>query len=176
MKWERISAIVLVVLILVLVMRVVYFRSEKADILRVFIDVSEPYYPVYFGSPNGELLEPELRRGIGSIEGVLTDLLVGPSMSQLVGIIPPETTILGYRRTGNIVYVNFSHHLISNHPGGSTGEIMTVYGIVNSLVALPGVEEFQFLVENQPVPTLAGHLDLRGTLRKDYAILGISLL
>lgn len=176
MKWESVLAALVVALILLLVVRVVYFSVEDADILQVFIDVQRPFYPVYFSSPEGDLLEPEFHQGIGTIEDVLEDLLAGPTLPHLVGVIPAETAILGYRKTGDTVYVNFSNSLISNHPGGSTGEIMTVYGIVNSLTDLPGVENVQILVENQPILTLVGHLDLRRPLRKDYAILGTSVL
>ncbi|NMB00681.1 MAG: GerMN domain-containing protein [Firmicutes bacterium] len=176
MKWEHILAALVVVLMLLLVIRIAYFAGEDADILPVLIDVQEPFYPVYYGSPEGDLLEPEFHHGIASIDQVLADLLAGPRLNHLIGIIPPETKVLGYHKTGGTLYVNFSHHLATNHPGGSMGEIMTVYGIVNSLTEISGVEKVQILLENQMVFTLAGHLDLTEPLHKDYAILGTSAL
>lgn len=176
MKLEHFLAVVLAGLILLLVARSMYFPSQKRDILPVLIDIEQPFYAVYFSSPQGDLLEPEFHQGIASIEQVLTDLLAGPRLSYFVNVIPTGTEVLGYSRAGSTLYVNFSHHLISNHPGGSRGEILTVYAIVNSLTDLPGVDQVQILVENQTVPTLAGHLDLSRALHKDYAILGTSVL
>lgn len=97
-------------------------------------------------------------------------------MEHLAGVIPADTVVLGYRLSGETLYVSFSHHLVTNHPGGSTGEILTVYAIVNSLTGIDGVERVQILVENQVVDTLAGHLNLQRALRKDYSALGSQVL
>ena len=91
-------------------------------------------------------------------------------------MLPVDTAVLGYRQAGGTLYINFSHHLVSNHPGGSTGEILTVYGIVNSLTDIAGVERVQILVENQIIETLAGHLNLQRALVKDHSALGSSVL
>lgn len=51
-----------------------------------------------------------------------------------------------------------------------------MYGIVNSLTDIAGVERVQILVENQIIETLAGHLNLQRALVKDHSALGSSVL
>lgn len=177
MKVERALAVVLMALLLLLAGRALFdWFSLEEEILPVVIDGSQPFYAVYFASLQGELLEPELRQGVATVEQIWADLAAGPRFKHLVGVIPPETRLLGHRRSGDTLYLNFSAQLVSNHPRGSTAEIMTVYGIVNSMTEIPGINKVQILVENQLVDTLAGHLNLRRALPRDYEVLGGSLL
>ncbi|NLJ80099.1 MAG: GerMN domain-containing protein [Firmicutes bacterium] len=134
------------------------------------------FYPVYFASHSGESLIPEFRKGQGSIDRLLGDLKDGPRLKGFVPILPPEVEILGYEQRGDLLLVDFSQELISNHPGGSRGELMTVYGIVNTLVGVSGVERVQILVEGQSVNTLVGHLNLSKPFKKDYTLLGSSFI
>jgi len=62
---------------------------------------------------------------------------------------------------------DFSKELVERHWGGTAGELMTVYGIVNTLGELPGVKQVRITVEGRPLETLAGHLDLREPLAPD---------
>ncbi|HBG02409.1 MAG TPA: hypothetical protein DDW87_12685 [Firmicutes bacterium] len=175
MRLRRSVAIVIAVLILVLLVRGVFHVVwDKGETLLVSVDVTQPFYPVYFGSADGAGLIPEFRQGEGTIEERIASLLEGPRLPGLVGVIPRDVRLLGYSQQNGILSLSFSHHLMTNHPGGSTGEILTVYGIVNTLVGARGVEKVQILVENRPIITLAGHLDLRGPLSKDYELLGSS--
>lgn len=177
MKLERALAVVLVALLLVLVGRALFdWFSPQEEILPVVIDLNQPFYAVYFATSQGEVLEPELRQGVPSVEQIWADLAAGPRLEHLVGVIPPETRLLGYNLRGDTLYLNFSVHLVSNHPRGSTAEIMTVYGIVNSMTEVPGINKVQILVESQLIDTLAGHLNLRRALPRDYQVLGGSLL
>lgn len=177
MKKERILAVLLLGALALLAARALFgWPTDHEDIIPVEVDVTQPFYPVYFGSLDNGLLEPEFHQGSGTIEQVLADLLAGPKLQHLVGVLPVDTAVLGYRQAGGTLYINFSHHLVSNHPGGSTGEILTVYGIVNSLTDIAGVERVQILVENQIIETLAGHLNLQRALVKDHSALGSSVL
>lgn len=177
MKRERILAGLLLAALAVLAVRaIVGWPAHNGDAVPVALDVTEPFYPVYFSSRDTGLLEPELHQGSATIEQVLADLLAGPRLEHLAGVIPADTVVLDYRLSGETLYVSFSHHLVTNHPGGSTGEILTVYAIVNSLTGIDGVERVQILVENQVVDTLAGHLNLQRALRKDYSALGSQVL
>lgn len=177
MKWERgITALVLTLVLLLVIRCGLYIPRVKREILPVFIDITQPFYPVYFGTPEGDRLLPEFRQGQGTIEDRLASLLEGPKLEDLVAVIPPEVRVLGYSQRGDILFVNFSHHLITNHPGGSAGEIITVYGIVNTLVGASGIKRVQILVENEQIDTLTGHLDLQQPLTKDYELLGSSFI
>lgn len=83
------------------------------------------------------------RRGLGSPfpEGVvLRDVFISPQ---------------------GLAYVDLSQEVVSNHPGGSVSEQLTVYSLSNTLTTnFPAVKKVQLLVEGREVETLAGHLDL----------------
>lgn len=171
-KKERILAGLVGTLILVLVVRGLFTISkDKIEIEPVLVSFEQPFYAVYFGAPEGDHLLPEFKQGIGTIDERLLALLEGPQHDNHIQVLPQDVKVLGYRVQGDTLYVNFSEELIVKHPGGSTGEIMTVYSIVNSLVDLPGVEQVQILVENKAILTLVGHLDLSKPLKKDYSLL-----
>lgn len=175
MRWKRSIAIAVVVLLLLLVAHAVLHRHrEDSEILPVSVDVTEPFYAVYFGSADGTQLIPEFHQGVGTVEERVARLMEGPRLAELSAVFPEDVEFLGYSQRDDVLFLNFSHHLVTRHPGGSTGEIMTVYGIVNTLVGAWGVRQVQILVEGRQILTLAGHLDLTEPLEKDYELLGSS--
>jgi spore germination protein GerM len=61
-----------------------------------------------------------------------------------------------------VAKVNFNKALSKDHPGGSSGEMMTVYSIVNSLTLnFPQIKRVQILIEGKAIETIAGHLSLK---------------
>lgn len=180
MKWEKRLAVLLVILIFIFGVRSfllpVREQGEIAETvspaLPEIIGEGQEYYPVYFSTKDAEFLIPEFRAGKATIEQILRDLESGPRSSLLVPVLPMHTKVLSYTQQGSILFVNFSHHLVTNHPGGSSAEILTVYGIVNSLVGIANVEKVQILVNNERLHTLVGHLLIDEPLSKDYSIIG----
>ena len=70
-------------------------------------------------------------------------------------------------------YVDLSAELQSNHPGGTTNEILTVYSLVQALTSnLPAVSGVQILIDGKEVDTLAGHLDLRRPIEQGCTVGG----
>ncbi len=60
-----------------------------------------------------------------------------------------------------LAFVDLSQELITNHPGGSCAEELTIYSVANTLVSnFPAVKKVQILVEGREIQSLAGHLDL----------------
>ena len=60
-----------------------------------------------------------------------------------------------------VAYVDLSQELISNHPGGSSAEELTVFSLSNTLIAnFPAIKTAKILVEGREIQTIAGHLDL----------------
>jgi hypothetical protein len=56
--------------------------------------------------------------------------------------------------------------------GGSEAEIMTIYSIVNSVVAnVQQVRRVGILINGQPVETLNGHLHLLKPLRPNFSLI-----
>lgn len=105
------------------------------------------------------------------VERTLDELLKGPEGRFLSRTIPPGVQVLGTRLDGTTLYVDFSKELRTNHWGGSTGEIMTVYSIVNSLTAIPGVEAVVILLEGELQESLVGHLILDEPFGRDPSLI-----
>lgn len=123
---------------------------------------------LYFASPDDEHLVVESREiyrtssRIDQIKQAVIALMEGPT-KDLDPVIPDGTVLREvYLDKNGIAYVDFSIELVKNHPGGSSGEIMTIYGIVNTLCAnFSEVKNVQILVEGKEIETIAGHLDTR---------------
>jgi spore germination protein GerM len=100
---------------------------------------------------------------------VLEELIKGPQNPSLGTTIPPDVQVLGVtvEEKGTAV-VDFSRELLTSHWGGSMGEIMTVYSVVNTLASLPGIEQVKFLVEGEEIETLTGHLDISEPVEPDW--------
>ena len=68
-------------------------------------------------------------------------------------------------------YVDLSGEAVTAHPGGTLGELLTVYTIVDALaVNLPAIQSVQILIDGKEVATLAGHVDLRQPLAKNLGL------
>jgi spore germination protein GerM len=60
-----------------------------------------------------------------------------------------------------VAYVDLSQEVVSNHPGGSSAEELTVFSLTHTLVAnFPAIKNAKILVEGREIQTIAGHLDL----------------
>lgn len=91
-------------------------------------------------------------------------LIAGPENSQLFPPIPEGTRLLPVEAASpkilvkdGVAYVNFSKEMQQNHPGGSTGEVMTVASVVNTLTELDNIEAVQFLIEGEVLESIWGH-------------------
>jgi germination protein M len=122
---------------------------------------------VYFADENAMGLVAEQRSvqlGTGTAPDaavIVAELVKGPQSAKLLPTMPTDTRLLGAYRLGNTLILDFSRELQTNHPGGSTGELLTVYSIVDTMTKnMKGVQYVQILVEGEEVETLAGHLDL----------------
>jgi spore germination protein GerM len=96
----------------------------------------------------------------------IVEALLEPAPEGLASAIPPGTALRGlFVGERGDAYVDFSGSLRTNHPGGSSSEILTVYAIVAALTGnLPAITSVQILIEGHEVDTLAGHVDLRRPL------------
>ncbi len=109
---------------------------------------------LYFADSTGQNLVAEEREvSVKSAEtvafAILQELIGGPATKQLVGTIPSGTKILSADVKNGVCYVDFSPAFVEKHVGGSTGEILTVYSVVNTLTALEGIDKVQFLINGK---------------------------
>ena len=106
------------------------------------------------------------------VRTVVEELVKGPQKG-LVGTLPKETKVIDtFVTSAGIAYVDLSKEAAQKHPGGSKGELLSVYSVVNSLTAnFPAVKRVQIVVEDRQVSTLAGHVDLTRPLSSDLTFL-----
>ncbi len=86
----------------------------------------------------------------------------------LVSAIPSGSTVRAlYLTDTNEAYVDLGGSIVSGQIGGSLNEALTVYAIVNAVIAnIADITAVQNLVEGKEVDSLAGHVDLRAPLGK----------
>lgn len=134
---------------------------------------------LYFVAEDGQRLvgvESEVPLAEGAVaqaRAIVDALLSTTPPAPLSPSVPPGTTLRGiYVSSRNEMFVDLDSTVRAKHPGGSMQELLTVYGLVNTiLVNLPTVTEVQILIDGREVDTLAGHVDLRGPLRKNEALI-----
>jgi len=99
----------------------------------------------------------------------LNGLIEGSQLGS-VAILPKETKILGIDIENDLVRVNFSRQLIDFHPGGSLSELLTVYGLINTLNEnFPYIRQLQILVDGEIRQTLKGHVRIDQPVYADYS-------
>lgn len=128
---------------------------------------------VYFGSVDGLGLTREnrrIRKGTAEeeLKEALEALVKGPADKDLGSTLPDGTKIRGIQLQGHTAIIDFSPELSANHPGGSSGEIQTVYSIVNTVALnFPQFKNVQLLVDGKKMETIAGHIDISRPLTSD---------
>lgn len=114
----------------------------------------QQYITLYFANKEGSALVEETRKiTINEKEKIemqaVKELIKGPDDKELNKTIPAETKILSVETKERVCFVNLSQEFISRHAGGTMGEQLTIYSIVNTLTSLEGIEKVQFLIEGQ---------------------------
>jgi spore germination protein GerM len=101
---------------------------------------------------------------------VLQQLIEGPQPGEPgFSTVPRSTKLLRfYVSQSGIGYAVFNERLSTEHPGGTTSELMTVYSIVNTIcVNFPSIQAVQIVIDKHVDTTLAGHIDISRPLRLD---------
>lgn len=101
------------------------------------------------------------------IENIVEKLIKGPESQTLIPTIPPETKLLGVEIKDQLAKINFSQEIQTKHWGGSTGELMTVNSLVNSITELDTIKEVLILVEGETQESLIGHLYTKEPFTRD---------
>ncbi len=147
--------------------------DDRSQQPREWYDSAKPVI-LYYGAPDALGIAPEVRwipSGEITARRLVEELTRGPRDKRLAPVLTPTAKILGVEQNGERVTVNFDRSVVREHPGGSAGEIATVYAVVNTLTELPGVSEVMWLIEGQVVESLVGHMDLSSPLvRSDEVI------
>ncbi|NLL51576.1 MAG: GerMN domain-containing protein [Peptococcaceae bacterium] len=129
---------------------------------------------LYFGDQQAMYLIKEERTVIKSgnlPELMINELIKGPQGQDSVPTIPQETKLLSLEISGGVAYVNFSKEVKTNHWGGSSGETMTIFSIVNTLTQLPEIKKVQFLLEGEKQEAIWGHYYTLEPVEPDLSLL-----
>ncbi len=133
-------------------------------------EVEEVEITLYFSDGNAQYLIPESRKiklKDYLAKQAIIELIKGPKNDNLYPTIPQTTRVNALYVSDRIAYIDFSSEIIEDHPGGSTGELLTIYSIVMTLTSFPDIDKVQFLVDGNSGETLVGHVDTSVPLERD---------
>lgn len=105
-------------------------------------------------------------------KSIVGELVKGPSAQsegKLIATLPVDLEIIDVQVKENIAYVDFKSSATEKISGGSTGEGMALYSIINTLVLHEelGIKKVQFLVEGKNVESIKGHYDVSIPMSED---------
>ena len=165
---NKLFKLMIILIIFVLTIFAVYYFISKTNLI-----VQEKTVDLYFATEDAMYLVPEQRtiRGRNLYLEAVEALIEGPTNPQLTITIPEETKVLNISKKDDTIQIDFSEEIVKNHWGGSAGERLTVYSIVNTLAQFKGVNKVKILIEGEEVETLAGHMDLTIPLEPSQNIL-----
>lgn len=123
---------------------------------------------LYFSDSNERFLVPETRyipkgENIENIAEETVRALIAGSKTGLVNTLP-EGAQLQYVRVkkDGTALVSFGRNLVELHPGGSAGELVTIYSLTNTLISnIHSIKRVKILVEGKELATIKGHMDTR---------------
>jgi germination protein M len=80
------------------------------------------------------------------------------------GVFPKGARLLSATVQNGTLQLNFSPELTQNFEGGSDNEAALINAITSTAGSFPTVERVQILVNNKPIESLGGHIDLSQAL------------
>ena len=104
---------------------------------------------------------------ISRLKSIIT-ALINATPTNFRNPIPRGTTLNGvYIDSQKTAYIDFTHHLVSGHIGGTTAEYITVSAILNTVFdAFPDeIKYIQILIDGQEVEEISGHINLSQPIR-----------
>ncbi|MDO8722114.1 MAG: GerMN domain-containing protein, partial [Syntrophales bacterium] len=111
---------------------------------------------LYFSDTNEQLLVLENRdipKGKNNAEKAteLVKALLEGSRKGLLNTFPKNVNLQSVKiEGGGTAYVSFGENLVKSHPGGSSGEMATIYSLTNTLTAnIPGIKKVKILIEGK---------------------------
>ena len=144
-------------------------RKEKQEVILYFSDKNELFLvPEKRYIPKETTPEAQATR--------LVKALINGSKSGHVNTFPGKTGVKGVKiGSDRTAYVNFNREFIKNHPGGTTGEIATVFSLTNTLIRnIPSIQNVKIYVEDKPIDSIRGHVSVQGSfhMEKDLIVEG----
>ncbi|MGB9876987.1 MAG: GerMN domain-containing protein [bacterium] len=161
--------LVLLFLFVALLSLIFYLRASKTVKERKIWEEATLYLADY-SSPKGPFLIPvKVKIMKDNVLSSAIELLINPPPYIKGGSspLPPGTKLLSAEVKGDTAFLNFSKELKENFSGGSTNEMLVVYGIVNTACSIDGIKRVQILIEGRKIESLGGHLEIIEPLEPD---------
>ena len=153
----------------------------KDDIILVQPDPKPPTnvknIVLYFSNSQATGLVAEKRKiqtssNVPLEQYIVEELIKGPQNQNNLPTVPAETTINAIKTKDGVCQVDLSAEFKSKHPGGSTGELFTIYSIVNSLTESSAkVKKVAFLIDGKKITEYKGHIDLSILFERDELLI-----
>lgn len=130
---------------------------------------------LYFGNEMGEGLVTERRNveilASSTVEKfIVEEIIKGPTATNSISVIPAGVKVISVETKNGVCFVNLTKEFVDRFTGGSTGEILTVYSIVNSLTELDTVGSVQFLIEGEKREALS-HMAINEPIPRDESVI-----
>ncbi len=189
---KRIISIIVVCLLIVGVFSTCFYRSQSASknqqseesqptssIMiteeQISIEAQKIVLALYFADSTTAELVAEKRfipknkaEDIATLaQTALEELEKGPISGSLTNTLPKGAKKLTVKVDNKTATVNMTKDFVKKHPGGSTGEVLTVYAIVNTLTEIEGIDTVQFTIDDEIVEEFKGHLEFDKPFKGD---------
>jgi spore germination protein GerM len=83
-----------------------------------------------------------------------------------------DADLLGITQQSDTALVNFSSNLLQLTAGmDETQKQLMVYGMVNTLTALPGIKRVRFYIDNEQTSVFSTKIDLAGEFLRNEGII-----
>lgn len=135
---------------------------------------------LYFEAPDRQGLLPEEREVAFSADlarqlRIVVEEIAKGSTTGLLPTLPVGTRVLEvFVQARGVAWVDLSSEATSGLPGGSRAELLAVYSVVNTIVTnFPAVSRVRIVVNDQPVTSLGGHVDLSRPLPPDMTLVAL---
>lgn len=140
-------------------------------------DIQSKRFMLYFANENGDGLVAETRKVYYSssapVEKVIVEQLIqGPQKNGRHSVLPSNTGILGVSVANGTVYVNLDKKATA--AGISADSEVTIYSIVNSVLAAGNAEQVQISINGDTKIVFKGTVDLRQNFRFNYDLVDVA--
>ncbi|MCK5686031.1 GerMN domain-containing protein [bacterium] len=143
-----------------------------------YLDYKTFNITLFFSDENAENLIGESREikvssnNIVSLtRGILIELIKGPETKKLYPVINQKTTIRAIYYHHGCIYIDFHKNINDNKHMGSTGELLLLYSIVNTLTQFQEIRFVRFLIDGKEKKSFeTRHLSLDENISKNENI------
>ncbi|MFW5889458.1 MAG: GerMN domain-containing protein [Bacillota bacterium] len=158
-KRKIFAVLIILVLTAAVIYSIIFLNSNffgEEDIIKVFFSTEDAMYLKSETRDIDQEMDPYMQ--------TIEELKSGPEDDSLRTTIPEGVELIEYKIKDKNITLNFNDELRENHWGGSAGETLTVYSIVNSYTFFEEIDSVTIILEGEEIDSLVGHLDLTGPL------------